>query len=308
MDFERDSVHLGGKIEAALNSVNIEDKQFYTIVNRTAIDEILKEQKFQYSGLTNNKDSVKVGELLGAQALILGKVNTGEEQRTETEIRNRCLDQKCTRMQSYYIYCTVSKYSLTANLRMIDVERGDLIYTNNYIKSKDFKECPNDANDLLGTTLNLLGDKKPEKNIIYDEMANDIVSEFLPNISPTTTRFYVQLLDSPEINYNKHQKSQLEGALEYLKHKKIDRAEEILSDLLSSTNDKCYVAAYNLGVVKEAKGELEFAKQLYSIADRQTLKPNKTIIEALNRIDQAIIDNKKLNKQSQTSNKKGRNR
>ncbi|OCL86598.1 CsgG/HfaB family protein [Arcobacter porcinus] len=307
MDFEKDNVHLGGKIEAALNGVTVEDKQFYTIVNRSAIDEIIKEQKFQYSGLANTKDSVKVGELLGAQALILGKVNTGEEQRTETEVRNRCLDQKCTRTQSYYVYCTVSKYSLTTNLRMIDVEKGDLIYTNNYIKSKDFKECPNDANDLIGTTLNLLGDKKPEKNIIYDEMANEIVGEFLPNISPTTTKFYVELLDSPEISYNKHQKSQLEGALEYLKHKKIDRAEEILSDLLTSTNDKCFVAAYNLGVVKEAKGELELAKQLYSLADRQTLKPNKIIIEASNRIDQAILDNEKLKKQSQTS-KKGRNR
>ena len=136
-------------------------------------------------------------------------------------------------------------------------------------------------------------------------MTDEVVKEFLPNIAPTTHKFYVVVLDSPEISYTKEQTAKLEAALEYLKHSRTDRAEEILSDLLTSTNDKCFVAAYDLGVIKEAKGELENAKQLYNLADRLTLKPNKTINEAIVRINEAINDQNRLNNQaSKTKGKK----
>lgn len=308
MDFNKDTVHLGGKIESALNSTMVNNEQFFTIVNRNAIDTILKEQKFQYSGLASTKDNVKIGELLGAQALIIGKVNTGENESYVREQRTRCSytdsKGKCMGYTTYYVTCNLYKYSLGANLSMVDVERGDLIYSNNYIKSKDYKECPQE-NDIVSLGLSLLQDKRPEKNVIYDRMADEVVKEFLPNIAPTTHKFYVVVLDSPEISYTKEQTAKLEAALEYLKHSRTDRAEEILSDLLTSTNDKCFVAAYDLGVIKEAKGELENAKQLYNLADRLTLKPNKTINEAIVRINEAINDQNRLNNQaSKTKGKK----
>ena len=309
MDFNQDTVHLGGKIESALNSTMVNNEQFFTIVNRNAIDTILKEQKFQYSGLASTKENVKIGELLGAQALIIGKVNTGDEVQPTQEVRTRCIDQKCTRTQAYYVTCHIYRYSLGANLSMVDVERGDLIYTNNYIKQKEYKECPMDSGDAMNLAISLatslLKEEKPEKNVVFDRMADEVVKEFLPNIAPTTHKFYVVVLDSPEISYTNEQTAKLEAALEYLKHSRTDRAEEILSDLLTSTNDKCFVAAYDLGVIKEAKGELENAKQLYNLADRLTLKPNKTINEAIVRINEAINDQNRLNNQaSKTKGKK----
>ena len=72
---------------------------------------------------------------------------------------------------------------------------------------------------------------------------------------------------------------------------------EIFSKLLDSTNDKCYVASYNLGVIKESLEEYENAKELYNLSDKLTLKPNKTVIEAITRIKQRIEERNRLNNQ-----------
>ncbi len=60
----------------------------------------------------------------------------------------------------------------------------------------------------------------------------------------------------PDISYTKEQDLLLENGLEYLKLGELDRSMEIFSKLLDSTNDKCYVASYNLGVIKESLGEV----------------------------------------------------
>ena len=90
-----------------------------------------------------------------------------------------------------------------------------------------------------------------------------MVQNFLPNISPTSQSYYIELLDEPDISYTKEQEILFENALYYLKHNQINRGEELFSELLNSTNDSCFVAAYNLGIIKESKGEYLNAKELF---------------------------------------------
>ena len=119
----------------------------------------------------------------------------------------------------------------------------------------------------------------------------------MPYIAPTKQSDYLELFDEPDISYTKEQDLLLENGLEYLKLGELDRSMEIFSKLLDSTNDKCYVASYNLGVIKESLGEYENAKELYDLSDKLTLKPNKTVIEAITRIKQRIEERNILNNQ-----------
>ena len=109
--------------------------------------------------------------------------------------------------------------------------------------------------------------------------------------------FNVQLLDDPEIDYSDDQELQLERAIEYIKLQRYNRADELLSELLTSTEDRCYVAAYDLGVVKEIKGENSKALQLYQLADRLSSEPDKLILRAITRVEKAIADSKRLEQQ-----------
>ncbi|RXI28209.1 CsgG/HfaB family protein [Aliarcobacter trophiarum] len=286
LKFENDSVGLSSKIESALYSVKVDDKSYFTVISKNSREAILNEQKFQYSGLSDRKNSVEIGELLGAEALISGKIDSSNMQKDNYyETRYRCVDKKCIYTKEYRVYCTNAKYSLIANISMIDVQKGDVIYTNNYIKNRSYKKCSDEGGGL------------PQSNVVYDLFAKSIVDEFLPYIAPTKQSYYLELFDDPDISYTKEQEIFLENGLEYLKLGELDRSMEIFSKLLNSTNDKCYVASYNLGVIKESLGEYENAKELYTLSDRLTLKPNKTVIEAISRIKQRIDEKDRLNSQ-----------
>ncbi len=252
LKFENDNVGLSTKIESAIYSVKVDDKSYFTVISKNNRENILNEQKFQYSGLANKTNSVEIGELLGAQALISGKIDSANVQRDNYyETRYRCVDRKCQYTQEYRVY----------------------------------KKCSDESGGL------------PQSNVVYDLFANSIVDEFLPYIAPTKQSYYLELFDEPDISYTKEQDLLLENGLEYLKLGELDRSMEIFSKLLDSTNDKCYVASYNLGVIKESLGEYENAKELYNLSDKLTLKPNKTVIEAITRIKQRIEERNRLNNQ-----------
>ncbi|TXL23567.1 hypothetical protein BMR03_01905, partial [Methylococcaceae bacterium HT2] len=85
------------------------------------------------------------------------------------------------------------------------------------------------------------------------------------------------------------------NGLEYINQNRLDKAEQLLSNLLQSTQSKSYVAAYNLGVVKEAKGELLEAKKYYSLADQLQIEPIEEINTAVNRIKAEVINMEQAN-------------
>ena len=174
LKFENDNVGLSTKIESAIYSVKVDDKSYFTVISKNNRENILNEQKFQYSGLANKTNSVEIGELLGAQALISGKIDSTNVQRDNYyETRYRCVDRKCQYTQEYRVACTNAKYSLIANISMIDVQKGDVIYTNNYTRNRSYKKCSDESGGL------------PQANVVYDLFANSIVDEFLPYIKPS---------------------------------------------------------------------------------------------------------------------------
>lgn len=75
-DFKDDSVGLTGIIESKLNQTTLNDKPYFTVLNRKNIQQLLNEQKFQHSGLTQEQKSVQLGELIGAQAFVTGEVTS----------------------------------------------------------------------------------------------------------------------------------------------------------------------------------------------------------------------------------------
>lgn len=290
LKFESDDVGLGAKIESAMYQTKINGTPYFTIISKKNRDDIINEQKFQYSGLANKENGVEIGELLGAQALITGKVNHATFQTNRYyDVRVQCLDKKCEQKREYHVPCINGNYSLSASISMIDVAKGDVIFTDNYSQNTTYSKCSDEGGGL------------PSKSTVMDKFANNIVSKFMPNIAPTQVSYYLEVLDDPEIDYTDEQEKMLENGIEYIKMGRLDRSEELFSKLLTSTNDKCYVASYNLAVVKETKGEYEYAKQLYTLSDTLSPEPNETISKAILRIDRLLIEQKSL--QSQLENK-----
>ncbi len=278
-NFKRDKVNLSGKIEAKIAKHMLDGKQYFTTLSREDMKKILKEQRLQNSGLIDRRTAVKVGKLMGAQAIISGSV--GKPTATDTrfyETRRKCNDNSCWDVK---VNCVKRLAGLSSEIRMIDTQKGDIIYADTINKTAEYKHCNDDSKAL------------PSTEMASASIADAIGNEFVYKLVPHYVYYNVELLDSPDLEYTDQQKLTLEGALGFIKQNRFDRGEELLSRLIESTGEKSYVPIYNLGVIREAQGKFKEAKALYTKADALTIQPVSQINEAINKIDQIMEQHKK---------------
>lgn len=275
--FKGDSVGLSSKIETVLSKQVVEGESYFTTVSRNEVDRLIKEQNLQYSGVLNEDRLVEAGQLLGVQAFVSGEVSAASSQdETFYEERFRCLDKKCQQLQTYQVRCTRRNITLAATVKMTDVARGDIIVAENFSKHSSSNSCVDQAQRLPAVSAGL------------DSLANSVARQFVAMLTPQYRTMEVELLEDADRDYTASQEKTLEVALEFIEAGRYDKADALLTRLLSSTQERSYVAAYNLGVVKEAQGDYARAKRLYQLADQLQTKPVEAINKAVIRIDQVI--------------------
>jgi curli biogenesis system outer membrane secretion channel CsgG len=280
--FENDSVNLSGKIEAQIAKQLLDGTPYFTIVSRNDFDRLIKEQKLQNSGLLEPSQAVDVGKLMGAEAIISGSVSKPSiSDSNYYEQRSKCMDKKCKDIRYYDVRCIKRAASLWAEIRMVDVEKGDIIYADRIKKSDAWRHCMDDAAIL------------PSRTMASQSLADEIVTAFSEKLMPHYRHFEVELLEKPDLEYTDEQEALLENALKYIDKERLGKAQELLTRLIDSTAQRSYVPFYNLGVIKEAQGAYEEAKELYERADALSMKPVDAIDTAYVRIRKVIADYEK---------------
>ena len=280
-NFKNDSVGLSDKLESYMASYEIDKKKYFTVLSRRDIDKILKEQRFQSSDLIDQKTTARVGKMVGAEAIINGKITTASADEGVYALRKkRCVkydkDKKeCAKYEYYIVKCKTTKATLGANINILNVQSSLVIHGDSYLKSYEADSCKN-YSKVLGS------------NEALEYLSKQIAYEFSSKLTPKYIYFEVKLLDEIELDSTSKQDQKLENALKYIEANRIDKAQELLSELLDEFDGRSYVVAYNLGVVKEASAKLNEAKNLYSLADEITQEPVDELNEALIRIDQMI--------------------
>lgn len=279
--FTNDQVGLSDKVEAKLAGFRLDKKKYFTIVSRKDFNNIIKEQKLQSSGLVDPRAAVKVGNIIGAQAIISGRVSRPAIQDSHFyEKRVKCADLKCSELTYYNVRCTKRVASLSADIRIVDVTKGDIIYADTLSRSMTNKHCSDDSRVL------------PSRTMAGQELANAIANSFAYKLTPHYKQFSVTLLEKPDVEYTDRAEKLLEVSLKYIEQGRLDKAEKLLTELVDATNQKSYVPFYNLGVIKEAQGQYDDAKEYYSYADNLMIEPVEEINKAMVRID-ALIDKRK---------------
>lgn len=277
--FTNDSVNFSSKLESSISKQAIDGKPYFTVVTRTDFNKIIAEQKIQSSGLLNQNTAVKVGNLLGAQAIISGTVNNPtshddyyNETRTKCKGKDNCHD--------YTVSCQKRTAGLSAQIRMINVSTGEIIYADNISRQDNWSHCSDDSNAI------------PSKEAAAQTFADTISDDFSHKLTPHYVYKMVTLLDKSDLKYNSEQDKLLENALQFMKQSRDDKAEELLKKLLDSTNSQSYVPFYNLGVIYESQGKYNDAQEYYNAADKLAMEPVEAISEAVVRIKSVIEKHK----------------
>jgi len=272
--FQNDNVGLSSKIEAAISSSKLDGKDYFTLMSRTDLDKILAEQQIQNSGMLDQGSAVKVGKLLGAQAIISGSVGKPTSSDVGYYVkRTKCNKDNC---YEYNVACTKRTVGLSSEVRMIDVQRGDIIYADQMVESAEWSHCNDDSKAMPSTEMGA------------QFLATAMSKKFAFKLTPHYRTFNVTLLEDPDLEYSEPQEKLLENALVYIKQNRYDRAEDLLTKLIESTGRESFVPIYNLGVIKEAQGDYVNAKNFYEAADKLTVEPVSEISASIIRIDTLI--------------------
>lgn len=276
LPFKKDNVGLSKKIESDLTNYKIDGKNYFTVLE---VDKkrITDEHYYRESGVYGSELSENFEDLKGAKAFVSGEVLVNEvRSRSSKEKREECADAKCKKKKTVYVKCVERDAKLEALIKIIDITTSKIIFSEVYRRDGSWKKCGDSYVSI------------PSIFSIPFTFAEEISRGFLFDIVPSYKTEKVTLLDEEDIDYSDKAEKLLEDVIDLIDENRLEKAEEFLKDLINETKRQSYVALYNLGVLKEAKGEYSESKSLYKNAQTLTKEPIKEIDRAVIRIQKLI--------------------
>lgn len=284
-------------LESVLAGVGIDDKQYFTLVDRASIDKVISEMKFSQSGLVDEKTAARLGRLVGAQGIYTGVVNinnyddsfyterrqvcTRYEQKKDD--KGRTYDGACLHWRYYNVNCTKRVANFSVTPRLVDVSTGRVLYSRNLSAMRNSSGCE-DTNPIQSDM------------VLLEQAKEQVKKEFRRDIAPYYVTREVRLMDSTDGIESKEAKDKLKRGMEYADKGRMDSACELWGEARNLASNS-HTLLYNLGVCAESRGDLEAALTLYRQADKSMGKPDDDITLALNRVGEAIKNRSKLKEQ-----------
>lgn len=284
----RDNVDITAEIETALAGVSVQEKPFFTVVERKRISELLKELKRGESGLVDPQTAVQIGKMVGAKGVYMGTVTRADTTNSPyTQTRERCLytqGYQCVRSQTFIVNCTRRVSVLSFAPKLVDVESGRIIYGREIKGEAADSRCQDSQRPLVSG---------PE---LRDRAKRQAIAEFTRDVAPSGSNLRVTILESVEGIKSEAARQKFGQGVAFAKSQRMDRACEIWNELLES-EIQYFTLVYNVGLCSEINGDYPNALLLYNRADRMVTEPNKAISDGISRVNRSIANEQKLKDQ-----------
>ena len=285
------------EVEGVLGSISIDGKNYFTLVDRNALDKIMKEMKLGQSGMVDQNTAAEVGKLIGAQGVYTGAVtqnNSTEGPYTETrqectryaqncDAKGNCSQGNCLNWRNYNVSCVKRSGYFAFTPKLIEVQTGKIVYTRDINGSADSSGC---------------SDRTPAKSgseLIRQSIDMAKVG-FRNDIAPRYITLQIRLMDSTDGMSSSAAKDKLKLGIDYAGKKRLDAACELWGEADTISSNSASIT-YNLGVCAESRGDVVAALPLYKKADKLLGKPDDDITLALTRVTDAIKNQEKLKAQ-----------
>ncbi len=278
-EFKNDSLLIRGQVEELLkNAKNKQKEPYFEVLNRDALDLVLKEQGNADSALFDSDQIIELGRLSKAQAIVTGGVqdpilNRTTYQKHETyEICGQRKKGKCTLWvpRTRVINCTNSESSVRFQVHITDVSTGKQILSKTYSGQQQSDVC--DQNPPSLATLQKGALRSALRDLRHD-------------IAPYDIRLTIELMEFDDSGMPQKAQTHLDKGVAFIntKHPNVKRGcAEFQKGV--STFGKSPALFYNSGVCQEIQGNLERAADLYTHAEQFLSKPNKLVSKAHRRV------------------------
>ncbi|MGX9463442.1 CsgG/HfaB family protein [Shewanella sp. A14] len=279
----------GSILETNLTNIKLNNSPYFTLVERSQIDSIIKEQKLNDGMLTNSATRIKLGKLTGADTLINAGYSAKVDSSRYSEKRSKCVQKgdnwyKCKKTQSYSVSCTKKTAVVILDPKAVSVESGQIIFSNHYSEIAESKVC-NDSNDAQRTDEELVGSALAR---VADELKSDL--------APFTLTTKVDLMDGDSSDMPNDAEKMFDMGIEFVQEGMYENACQMFSKAQTKYSSSIAIT-YNNAVCAEFLADVEMADAFYSKATTMTddIDELKLVMEGETRIKQRLIDTQILN-------------
>lgn len=283
-----------GELEGVIGSIRIKGENFFTLVDRRSLNNVISEMKLMQSGLADQATAVRIGKLIGAQGIYTGTVTAATWNDSHySASRSKCIERQredrgsvkkgeCIRWWNYEVPCVKRTASFAFTPKLVEVETGRVAFSANYSGSAESSGCQ-DGTPASGGQELLTKAKDTAKK------------DFRQSIAPYYVVREVKLMDSTDGITSSEAKDKLKNGIDYAE-KRLERACELWKEA-DRQSPGSVALTYDLGVCAESAGDLDAAQAFYTKADNLLGKPDEDITQALNRVAQGIKKRDQLKKQ-----------
>jgi len=285
------------ELEGVLASIGIDDKRYFTLVDRASLDKTISEMQLSQSGLVDQKTAAKIGKLVGAQGIYTGIVTqNNNDDSPYQERRSTCTQYEtkrdkdgkiyrgaCISWRNYQVNCTKRVASFAVSPKLVEVSTSKILYSRNLSATTESTGCA-DTNPVQS------------EYVLIEKAKEAVKKEFRRDIAPYYVTREIKLMGSTDGIESSEAKDKLKNGLAYADKGRMDNACELWGEARNLAGNS-YALLYNLGVCAESRGDLDAALSLYRQADKKLGKPDDDITLALNRVSNAIKNKEKLKEQ-----------
>lgn len=215
----------------------------YSLVERSELDKVLKEQNISNSGLIDDSQAAEIGKLLGIDAMLTGSVSytSKDEQKTLTYT-----DQNGNK---HYSYCTTRTVTAEGHLKIINVNTGQIIGTIVKTSVASDEKCDDKKSSLYSV--------EELAKVCYNSLATKLANYFNPVFVPVEFEF--------EKIKDKEYKDKAKQAIDYLEIGDLNNAFSIYKSIYDIDPYNCAAAA-NIARLYEIVGNYDKALEYWQLA------------------------------------------
>jgi curli biogenesis system outer membrane secretion channel CsgG len=215
----------------------------FSLVERGELDKILREQNISNSGLIDDSQAAEVGKLLGIDAMLMGSVTYSSKDEQST---SSYTDKNGAK---HYSYCTKRTVSAEANMKIINVNTGQIMGTTVQTSAFSDQKCDENRSGLL--TVEAIA------KVCYDDLADKLANYFCPGFVATEFEF--------EKIKDKEYKDKAKSAMDYIEIGDLNNAFSIYKSI-HDIDPYNSASACNIAQLYEIVGNYEKALEYYNFA------------------------------------------
>lgn len=251
-----------GKLSSFLSGVSAPGKLGFEVVDSDTLSSVIKQQKLSEEAIFDSTASIKLGKLVGADALLNAtyQISNVSDQTYKNKYTDydTCVEykddgKKCKKYKKRTEYCTKRNISVELIPSVVSVTTGAIIYANDYSSHLSSTKCPS-----RGDTL-----RSPD-NLVVDGFTN-IFAQMRRDVYFYEIVLKLKMIESDDSSMPRQTKVLLKGAMELVEQSLVDRACGQIAKAAASYNQSPAIL-YNMGICKEVQGENEFAKAFFERA------------------------------------------